>query len=67
MTREEYFRLRILPENKDLSDDEFFNKYKDKCEEEYKYIESNNINCFNKFKRSMKDIKKDINKRTVIL
>jgi hypothetical protein len=67
MTQEEYFKLKDLPENVNIGDDEFFEKYKDMLTDKYNYIEKKNIPNFIKFKDSMQNMRENVNKKVVIL
>lgn len=67
MNKERYFELKKLEENKDLSDDEFYNKYKDEFEDKVVYRENKIINNVFDFKNRMQNIKDNFEKKVIRL
>lgn len=67
MNKERYFELKNLEENKDLSDDEFYNKYKNEFEDKIVYKENKTINSISDFKNRMQNIKDNFEKKVIRL
>ena len=61
MNKEEYYKLRNLPENKDLSDYDFHMKYSKKV----KFKQTNKIEDMKEFKKKMRDIKSVTEKKII--
>lgn len=64
MTKEEYMKLRFLPENKLLSEYDFQMKYKH-LNGLFEYYESNKIEDIEDFKSKMNSIKNKIDKKVI--
>lgn len=64
MNKEEYIKLRFLPENKDLSEYDFQMKYSN-LDKGFNYLESSKINNINDFKENMLKMRQKVDKRVV--
>jgi hypothetical protein len=65
MNKEKYFRLRKLEENKNLTDEEFYNKYIEDFNSNFLYKQNNSIKDSN-FIDNMVDIKNSIEKKVIM-
>lgn len=66
MNKEEYLKLRLLEENRELTDKEFFNKYKNELDNNFIYRQSNIIKDSSDFIDNMVDMKNSIEKKVII-
>ncbi|MCK9442724.1 MAG: hypothetical protein M0Q13_15040 [Methanothrix sp.] len=67
MNKERYFELKNLEENKNLSDDEFYYKYKSEFNGKTNYSENRVIDNIYSFKDKMQNIKSNLEKKVTIL
>ena len=61
LNREEYYKLRDLPENKNLSDYDFHMKYSNKV----KFKQTDRIEDMKGFKKKMRDMKSVTEKKII--
>lgn len=65
MNRLDYYRLRNLPENKDLTESEFQMKYMKKRDGGVNFKQTNKIENIEEFKKKMSDMKFNIERKYV--
>jgi hypothetical protein len=65
MNRLDYYRLRNLPENKDLTESEFQMKYMKKRDGGVNFKQTNKIENIEEFKKKMSDMKSNIERKYV--
>jgi len=65
MNRLDYYRLRNLPENKNLSESEFQMKYSKRVDVVVNFKQTNKINDLGEFKKKMSNVKSSVEKKTI--
>ena len=65
MNRLEYYRLRNLPENRDLTEAEFQMKYAKKKDGDISFSQNNKIENIAEFKAKMSKVKSSVEKKFI--